>query len=152
MILYVVLTGLRFVQALATLVRVEQIKRECKGEYDFASMWDRSGNYRILAEYKGPVEVERHGLRGGLFTTQAVAAGTLLFCTHAAAFCPSPLPPTSKKYAVGAAELQADMVHLIDQLNEKVHSPAGGLVTLQLQATPCGLEPSQVCSHHCPLV
>ncbi|KAI1130113.1 hypothetical protein F5Y10DRAFT_276360 [Nemania abortiva] len=69
----------------------ERVKELRTGEYDFGSMYEQARRTPPIidcATYKGPVVVrEAPGRGNGLFTTQPVKAGDLLFCEKAFAYC-----------------------------------------------------------------
>lgn len=79
-------------EAWAEIKRVKQrLREEDTGSYDFKSMYGQAAKTPPLvdcATYIGPVAVRDAGSRGkGLFTTQPVKAGELLFCEKAFAYC-----------------------------------------------------------------
>ena len=80
------------VDAQRELARTEQRLEEQKGgHYDFKAMYKASQNkppYVDCATYLGPITVQTSQGRGrGMFTTRAVAAGEMLLCEKALAYC-----------------------------------------------------------------
>lgn len=68
-----------------------RLKEYESGDYDFKAMYNAAKAtppYMDLATYIGPVEIKSSVGRGrGLFTTRDVAAGELLLCEKAFAYC-----------------------------------------------------------------